>query len=313
MRTGRGAHLAVPPAGGERRRGWRGYGRNYRSQPRIEFKPRPHTALTIGNFTFEALIDSGSETSLINAEVAEILGREGFEITTGEGRIQLADDQEAATEGAITVEVAGRTATHTFGILPHLFGEVFIGVDLQAKLRLSVPAPPLHVLRTVMHCCTTGGLAGKTPEEDERLREFLRDEHAEFEGVRGPTGQTQHRNRLKDATPIKQRYRPRNPAMQAIIDTEVDEMLARGIIEPSHSPWSSLIVVVKKKDGWQRFCIDFRRVKDVTHKDAYPLPQITATLDKLRGARYLSTLDLKDGYWQGEGPVSARCDSAPTR
>jgi len=86
--------------------------------------------------------------------------------------------------------------------------------------------------------------------------------------------------------------------MQAIINEEVDEMLTQGMIEPSHSPWNSPIVVVKKKDGKHRFCIDFRRVNDTTHKDAYPLPQITVTLNKLRGARYLSTLDLKSGYWQ---------------
>jgi len=86
--------------------------------------------------------------------------------------------------------------------------------------------------------------------------------------------------------------------MQAIINEEVEKMLADDVIEPSHSPWSSPIVLVKKKDGKHRFCIDFRRVNDATHKDAYPLPQIPATLDKLRGARYLSTLDLKNGYWQ---------------
>lgn len=86
--------------------------------------------------------------------------------------------------------------------------------------------------------------------------------------------------------------------MQAIINEEVEKMLADDIIEPSHSPWSSPIVLVRKKDGKHRFCIDFRKINDVTHKDAYPLPQIPATLDKLRGARYLSTLDLKNGYWQ---------------
>jgi len=67
------------------------------------------------------------------------------------------------------------------------------------------------------------------------------------------------------------------------------------------------MVVVRKRDGTHRFCIDFRRVNEVTTPDAYPLPQITATLDKLRGARYLTTLDLKSGYWQ----VPLAADSRP--
>jgi len=86
--------------------------------------------------------------------------------------------------------------------------------------------------------------------------------------------------------------------MQKIIDDEVEEMLRNGIIEPSASPWSSPVVIVKKKDGRPRFCIDFRKVNEVTEHDAYPLPQIHATLDKLRGATYLTTLDLQQGYWQ---------------
>lgn len=86
--------------------------------------------------------------------------------------------------------------------------------------------------------------------------------------------------------------------MQAIIDEEVEKMQNEGVIEPSHNAWSSLVVIVKKKDEKPRFCIDFRRVNQVTEPDAYPLPQVTATLDKLRGAKYLTTLDLKNGYWQ---------------
>lgn len=75
-------------------------------------------------------------------------------------------------------------------------------------------------------------------------------------------------------------------------------METAGIIEPSTSAWSSPVVIVKKKNGKHRFCIDFRRFNAVTRKDAYPLLHITATLDKLRDARYLSTTDLQSGYWQ---------------
>ena len=85
--------------------------------------------------------------------------------------------------------------------------------------------------------------------------------------------------------------------MQTIINEEV-EMLRAGVIKPSRSAWSSPVVIVNKKDGKSRFCIDFRKVNDVANKDVYSLPQVTATLDKLRGARYLITLDLKNGYWQ---------------
>jgi hypothetical protein len=86
--------------------------------------------------------------------------------------------------------------------------------------------------------------------------------------------------------------------MQGIIDEEVDKMLAEGVIEPSESPWSSPIVLAKKKDGKYRFCIDFRKVNEVTRKDAHPLPFINVILDKLRRARYISTIDLKSGYGQ---------------
>ena len=80
----------------------------------------------------------------------------------------------------------------------------------------------------------------------------------------------------------------------------VVEMLHKEVIEPSDSPWSSPIVLVKKQDVTTRFCIDYRKLNDVTRKDSYPLPKIDDTMDALASAEWFSTLDLAAGYWQVE-------------
>ena len=87
-------------------------------------------------------------------------------------------------------------------------------------------------------------------------------------------------------------------ALKDSINCEVNRMLEQNIIRPSSSPWSSPVVMVQKKDGSWRFCIDYRKLNSVTHRDAYPLPRIDATLDSLTGCQYFTTLDLAAGYWQ---------------
>ena len=77
-------------------------------------------------------------------------------------------------------------------------------------------------------------------------------------------------------------------------------MLDKNIISPSQSPWSSPVILVRKKDGSLRFCVDYRKVNSVTRKDAYPLPHIDDTLDTLAGSSWFTTLDLLSGYWQLE-------------
>ena len=87
-------------------------------------------------------------------------------------------------------------------------------------------------------------------------------------------------------------------------------MLTGGQIEPSDSPWSSPVVLVTKKDGGTRFCVDYRRLNDATVKDAYPLPRIDDTRDMLAGKQWFSTNDLASGYWQVSLSQEARINTA---
>ena len=98
--------------------------------------------------------------------------------------------------------------------------------------------------------------------------------------------------------PLRQPYRRQNPAVRREEMAQVQQMLSNNVIRPSNSPWASPVVMVRKKDGSLRFCVDFRQLNAVTVKDAHPLPRIDDLLDALHGAKWFSTLDLKSGYWQ---------------
>ena len=116
----------------------------------------------------------------------------------------------------------------------------------------------------------------------------------------GKTSLVQHVIDTGDAIPIKQRPYRTSPRCKQEIDRQVGDMLQKGIIRQFVSPWSSPVVLVKKKNGNFRFCVDLRKVNAVTRKDSFPMPLVSDTLDALNGTKYLSTLDLKSGYWQIE-------------
>ena len=101
-----------------------------------------------------------------------------------------------------------------------------------------------------------------------------------------------------EGPPLCQPYHRQNPAVWREEMAQVQQMLANSVIRPSNSPWASPVVMVKKKDGSLRFCVDFRQLNAATIKDAHPIPRIDDLLDALHGVRWFSTLDLKSGYWQ---------------
>ena len=126
------------------------------------------------------------------------------------------------------------------------------------------------------------------------------------------TNLVKHHIKLTDPVPFKEAYRRIPPQMYDEVKAHIQEMLDLGAIRPSNSPCSSAIVLVRKKDGRLRFCIDLRRLNNRTVKDAYSLPKIESILDSLIGAQIFSTLDLKAGYWQVEMAEECKAYTAVT-
>ncbi|GMF51122.1 unnamed protein product [Phytophthora fragariaefolia] len=107
-----------------------------------------------------------------------------------------------------------------------------------------------------------------------------------------------HHINTESAPPIKVRPRRHSRAEHETIDSEVEAMLHDGVIEYGTGAWGFPVVLVRKKDGSVRFCIDYRMLNDITKKDIYPLPRIDEALESMHGARRFTSLDLHAGYWQ---------------
>ena len=116
----------------------------------------------------------------------------------------------------------------------------------------------------------------------------------------GKTSKVKHEIRLSNPVPFKDRYCQKPPHEFDEVWSHLQDMLKVGAIQTSVSPWASLVVLVHKKDGSLRFCIDLCKLNSQTIKDAYSLPRIEESLDCLNGAIIFTSLDLKAGYWQVE-------------
>ena len=109
---------------------------------------------------------------------------------------------------------------------------------------------------------------------------------------------TEHSIPTGSSLPVRQAPYRLLYAHREWVKMEIESMLVDGVIEPSMSDWASPIVLIEKKDGGIRFCVDYRKLNAVTQGDAYPMPRVDELLDQLGNSQYMTTLDLARGYWQ---------------
>ena len=137
-----------------------------------------------------------------------------------------------------------------------------------------------------------------TPTQLQELHHTLQSFSDVLNSKPGRTTVAEHHIEVGDARPIRlPPYRLPHAYRETVL-TELKDMEQTGIIERSSSNWAAPIVLVKKKDGSLRMCVDYRRLNAVSPSDAYPMPRVEDLIDRLGGARYITTLDLSRGYWQ---------------
>ncbi len=155
---------------------------------------------------------------------------------------------------------------------------------------------PEHLVELYRSSCT-----GLNEIQCSRLKQLLRnfsDVFAQNEFDIGCFQGVSHRINTGDSPPVCERLRRTPLGYQDLERDHLAKLLKAGVIQPSASEWTSAPVLVRKKCGAVRHCLDYRKLNQVTGKDIFPLPNIADCLDTLQGATFFSTIDLASGYYQ---------------
>jgi transposase InsO family protein len=275
--------------------------------------------LWINNQIYGALVDTGASCSFIHPRLSSL--GSPIRVPPLNVRLGVAHHSYIASQAVkIVFRLGILSSSWIFYGLPDAAVDVILGLDFlkqfhlkpdPIKNRLEFPAgdtlsflpeprrTPLHKqpILAPLDVDLTG--SGLDIDRKQMFLKILNSKYFATEEV--PYGRmvgVQHAIDSGSSRPIYQNCRPTSPLEREIVRDEIKMMLEQGIIRPSQSPWSSPVVLVKKKDGATRFCVDYRKLNDVTVKDRHPLPRIQEYLEALRGARYFTTLDAASGYWQ---------------
>ncbi|XP_015118746.1 uncharacterized protein LOC107042262 [Diachasma alloeum] len=203
----------------------------------------------------------------------------------------------------VDIEIHGRKIRGLIdsGVSRTFAGEA--GIELMSELGISAKRiPPRRVLvaNSQLEVVKEASKTPLTPGEGQQsqLQQLLDEKIPVIEGSPPSSKLAPHKIVDESHEPIRQRVRLASHHLKLTMWKEVDDMLNDGIIKPSASDWNSPAVMVDKPSRKYRFCIDFRRVNEVTKKDAYLVANMTGILNELRQAKYISTLDLSAAYWQ---------------
>lgn len=268
---------------------------------------RPYAKVTIFHKPFNCLLDSGSNNSICGAELWSLVKDNGLKLQKHEIKsIRTADKTIDTVKGAFFIPLQFDDVSNVLCVLsvPTLPQKLLLGIDFWKVFRLTIQSNSSN------WCCALASTSKITPTHTITNKNNLSKEECcvlertitKFKelgsGRLGRTNVLKHHIDTGDSQPVWQRQYPVSPAVQERMGKEILRMKEMDVIEPAQSPWCSPVVMVKKKNGKDRLCVDSRRLNKVTKRSRYALPHISAILNRLGKTRFLSSIDLKDAFWQ---------------
>ena len=279
-------------------------------------------AVDVANHQVLALVDSGANVSVISTDYVSDLPACKYPQSPVDISLLSVNGEklEVASVVNIPIKFGNYSVVHQFYVSPSVKRDVIIGHDFllshgvtldfanQMFIIANIPLPMLSIGANSINAVS--GKSTLSPDQLQHLHSLLMKYAGLHDGKPGRTDLATHRIETCDARPVRAYRKPLSPIDIAEIDKQLDEMLANGIVSPSESSWSSPVLLVNKSDGTKRFAIDFRRLNAVTRKIVTPMPLQTEFFDRLGKAKFITTLDLKSGYWQIPVHPPDRCKTA---
>lgn len=290
---------------------------------------RPMLPFTIYGRPAIACADSGAQVSIAGRRVYEFLRSLNTEFIETKRNVTYADGvtrEMTAFIVQLPVKIITRTIINEFIVLPELMNnKTLLGVDFLEKAGIvinlsrqtwhfadepsqlyayvSEEAPEPVQICTIPPSADALDLRGEegenlTAEQRLAFNALLKANEDVFRPGGEPTEFGEHVIETGNHRPISVPPYRMPPAKKEFLQQEIDRMLADGIIEECESPWGFPVVLVPKKDGKFRLCVDYRKLNAITTGDSYPLPRIEDLLHSAKQAAFMSTLDLQCGYWQ---------------
>ncbi|XP_037899719.1 uncharacterized protein K02A2.6-like [Glossina fuscipes] len=261
---------------------------------------RPYARVTVFDEQVDGLLDTGASISCVGNALAERILQMNIPFKKMSSTVRTADGKQQKIVGSLKtlIKFKGIENSIELFIIPSLSQSLYLGIDFWKSLNILPDFSLFSISDTEFK---EKNQEAKFCKLDAAQKSSLQDVIKLFpsfakEGL-GKTKLIAHSIDVGNCRPIKQRHYPVSPVIEKMIYEELDRMLNLGVIEESLSPWSSPVVLVRKP-GKNRLCLDSRKVNMVTVKDAYPLPFIDGILSRLPKAKFITGLDLKDAFWQ---------------
>lgn len=258
---------------------------------------RPFTQIEFWGQHYLALLDSGANKSVIGGNLAQRVLKDNLVSRRMCGVVRTADGQIQSVAGSIIMPLTYNSIKGEFEFLvvSSIKQDVICGMDFWKTFGISIiPSSSINEISNEEDSLKLE-LSASQKSKLQSVIEFF--PSFEKDGL-GMTSLIEHNIDTANAKPIKQRYYPLSPAKEKLLCGEIDRMLSMDVIEEApSSPWSSP-VTLHIKPGKVRFCLDARRLNDVTVRDAYPIPIMDGLLSRLPPVYCISKIDLKDAFWQ---------------